>query len=601
VINKPFFEAVPASRNQGFESLLQKVYHQGDRIVIDEMPLTLEKRDDSDTMYIKFVYEALRDEDGKISGVMVLADEITEQVRARKELEEIEIRQKIAIEAAAIGTFDWDIVNSVFHYSDRLAQIFGYTETRSLKQNDFGNRIHPDDQPMRMKAHEDAFANGTLFYEARVLWPDQSLHWVRLNGKVTYDTTGRPSRMYGTTLDITEQRQQSERLEKLVEQRTRKLQERNRELQQSEERYHKMVEEVQDYAIILLDREGNVVNWNRGAEKIKGYQESEIIGKNFRLFYLPEDRENNLPERLINDAETKGRATHEGWRMRKNGSKFWGSITITALYNDKREIIGFSKVTRDLTERKITEDSLKAYAVGLEFQNRELEQFAYVASHDLQEPLRKIQTFCEVIQRSNYDLETTAKFFPKILNSAQRMSELIRSVLNYSRLSKEGQTFTPIDLNGVMTTIQNDFELLIEEKNAKIEVEKLPSIEGIPLQVNQLFTNLIGNALKFNKGEPIVQIKSREISPNEILNAPGSLPDKKYVEISVADNGIGFEQRHEQVIFAMFQRLNSKQEYSGTGIGLALCKKIMDNHNGHITAQSEPGKGSVFFIYFPID
>jgi PAS domain S-box-containing protein len=166
----------------------------------------------------------------------------------------------------------------------------------------------------------------------------------------------------------------------------------------SEERYHRMIAEVQDYAIILLNSEGVIENWNIGAEKIKGYTAQEIVGRKFEIFYPAEDRADGLPGKLLSTARETGRAVHEGWRVRKDGSKFWGNIIITALHGKDGEIIGFSKVTRDLTERKIAEDKLAAYAAELEIQNAELEQFAYVASHDLQEPLRKIQTFSELIK-----------------------------------------------------------------------------------------------------------------------------------------------------------------------------------------------------------
>ncbi|MBK8364296.1 MAG: PAS domain S-box protein [Bacteroidetes bacterium] len=207
-------------------------------------------------------------------------------------------------------------------------------------------------------------------------------------------------------------------------------------LRDSEERYHQMIAEVQDYAIILLDINGIIQNWNAGAERIKGYRSDEVIGKKFELFYTPEDLNSKMPDRLLNYAKEHGKAVQEGWRVRKDGTRFWGTIVITALHNKENEVIGFSKVTRDLTQQKIAEEKLAAYLTELEIQNRDLEQFAYVASHDLQEPLRKIQTFAELIQENYDDREFVNKYFEKLEFSAQRMSDLIKSLLNYSRLSK---------------------------------------------------------------------------------------------------------------------------------------------------------------------
>src|SRR6478735_6209891 len=181
-------------------------------------------------------------------------------------------------------------------------------------------------------------------------------------------------------------------------------------------RYQRMISEVEDYAILLMNEDGIIQNWNKGAEKIKGYKASEIIGKNFRLFYRKEDQDKKLPETLIQRATEKGKASHEGWRLRKDGTMFWGSIVITALHDENNKLIGFTKVTRDLTEKKIADDTLKEYASRIEKHNEELirinkdlDAFTYMASHDLQEPLRKIKTFCNfIIDKSKDDLSPEA-------------------------------------------------------------------------------------------------------------------------------------------------------------------------------------------------
>jgi PAS domain S-box-containing protein len=370
-------------------------------------------------------------------------------------------------------------------------------------------------------------------------------------------------------------------------------------LRLSEERYHQMVAEVQDYAIILLSSEGIIENWNIGAEKIKGYAAKEVIGKRFELFYTEEDRKRGLPDKLLNEAKTTGKANHEGWRVRKNGTKFWGTIVITALHNKEGDVIGFSKVTRDLTDKKIAEEKLAAYTAELEIQNRELEQFAYVASHDLQEPLRKIQTFTELIQENFDDKEFVATYLEKLDSSAARMSELVKSLLNYSRLAKEGSHLKKdvINLNEIVEEVKEDFELLIRERRAIIECGLLPEFNGNRIQIGQLFSNLTNNALKFNVKDPVLKIEWSFVSKSEILNAPKSAMDGQYLKLTFADNGIGFDEKYSTQIFGLFQRLHGKQSYAGTGIGLALCKRIVENHNGFITAQSEPGKGATFTIY----
>jgi PAS domain S-box-containing protein len=373
-------------------------------------------------------------------------------------------------------------------------------------------------------------------------------------------------------------------------------------LRMSEERYHQMVAEVEDYAIILLNADGIIQNWNIGAQKIKGYTSEEAVGKKFEMFYTPEDRRDNLPYKLLKQARETGKATQQGWRVRKDGTRFWGTIVITALHNKNGDVIGFSKVTRDFTQQKEAEEKLAAYTAELEIQNSELEQFAYVASHDLQEPLRKIQTFAEVIQENMNDREFVGRYFKKLEDSARRMSDLIKSLLNYSRLSKENNNsnFVKVDLNLLLNEIKIDFELLIEEKNATIVSENLPVITGNYIQLGQLFSNLISNALKFTQQRPLIEISSEIVQASNITDAPKPLKEKQYVKIAFKDNGIGFEQEYSKLIFSLFQRLHGKQSsYAGTGIGLALCKKIAENHNGFIVANSSPGKGAVFMVYLP--
>ncbi|MEO6904664.1 MAG: PAS domain S-box protein [Bacteroidia bacterium] len=427
----------------------------------------------------------------------------------------------------------------------------------------------------------EAFKNGRSSQEGWRKRKDNSKFWGSITITALHDHDNNVIGFSKVTRDLTEK--------KIAED----------HLRLSEERYHQMISEVQDYAIILLNENGNIENWNAGAEKIKGYKSEEVIGKHFTIFYTSSDLENKLPEKLLQLAVKEGRAMHEGWRVRKDGSKFWGTIVITALHDKDQAIIGFSKVTRDLTEQKLAEDKLHSYMRELELQNSELEQFAYVASHDLQEPLRKIQTFSELIQQNYHDEEFVKRYFEKLSSSAKRMAQLVKSLLNYSRLSKDKSELTIINLNSLLDEVKQDFELLIEEKNAVITAESLPSISGNYTQLGQLFSNLISNSLKFSQRDPEISIRSKIISKENIPNPPFPLSHTHYLNIIFSDNGIGFEQQYDKIIFSLFQRLHGKQDYAGTGIGLSLCKKIAENHMGFMTATSELGKGAEFNLYLP--
>ncbi|KAA2242696.1 PAS domain S-box protein [Chitinophaga agrisoli] len=451
-----------------------------------------------------------------------------------------------------------------------------------------------DGRPDRLR--QQAIDNGSAVDEGWRVRKDGSRFWGSITITALHADDGSIIGFSKVTRDLTEKKNLIDDLQ----QTSSELQQRNDELQKSEERYHQMIAEVQDYAIILLDENGNILNWNAGAEKIKGYKATEIIGTNFRIFYTDKDKAEGLPQKLINQAITTGKATHEGWRVRKDGSKFWGSITITALHDLNGNILGFSKVTRDLTERKLADDKMREYIIMLERQNLELEQFAYIASHDLQEPLRKIQTFADIIQHNLHDKKMMERYFEKIKISTARMRALINSLLDYSRLGKEKGNKIYTDLNMVLETVLFDFELLIQEKHATIINDPLPSIEVYPDQITQLFANLIGNALKFSDKKPLIQIKSQLVAKQQLQSPPEHLTKNEYIELSFQDNGIGFDSEHEELIFSIFQRLHGRSQYEGTGIGLSICRKIVESHSGFIRAKGTPGKGACFYVYLPV-
>jgi len=378
----------------------------------------------------------------------------------------------------------------------------------------------------------------------------------------------------------------------------------NEEFRFNELRYQRMISEVEDYAILLMNKDGVIQNWNKGAEKIKGYTASEIVGKNFRLFYRKEDQEKKLPELLVQEATEKGKASHEGLRLRKDGTTFWGSIVITALHDENNNLIGFTKVTRDLTEKKLADDRLKEYANRIEKHNEELirmnkdlDAFTYMASHDLQEPLRKIKTFCNfIMDKSKADLSQDAlNYFNRIVASATRMQTLIDSLLDYSRAATNEIVLTTTDLNAIIEDVKKELADVIKKKNIIITSGELPMLKIQPLQFYQLFFNLIENAIKYSREDITAQIK---ITASKFLETT-EYGAHEFYRIEVADNGIGFEQKYAGNIFKLFQRLHGRNEYSGTGIGLAICKKIAENHNGSISATGEPGKGATFTITLP--
>jgi PAS domain S-box-containing protein len=459
LLHKELFLGLPEIKEQGYEELLARVYNTGETFSAYGSPVTLPRHGSVETCYINFVYEAFREGDGRISGIMVVASDVTEQVLASKKIEEAEERARLAVLSAELGTFEVNLITNEIVASPRMAEIFD-VESESDRGR-YISAIHPDDQHVRDEAYRKASKTGIVDYDGRTICKDGSVHWIRVRGKMYNNKENKPMRLLGVIQDITEQKEFSEALRKQVIERTAEL----------------------------------------------------------------------------------------------------------------------------------------------EAKNKELEQFTYAASHDMQEPLRKVQTFSNMLMSSLISKvnDQEKMYLQKIGTSVGRMKSIIDDLLKYSHTRKEDQNFVSTDLNLILKNVQEDLELVISRKNALILRETLPSVTGVPSQIGQLFQNLINNALKFSKPDvpPVVQIYAKALTPFEIKERKGLNPEQNYVAIIVKDNGIGFAPEYSEQIFALFRRLHGKSEYEGTGIGLSLCKKIVENHNGDIFATSQLGEGAAFHVILP--
>jgi PAS domain S-box-containing protein len=357
---------------------------------------------------------------------------------------------------------------------------------------------------------------------------------------------------------------------------------------QSEEWFPLFLSIIVDYAIIILDPDGRVSNWNAGAERMMGYSEDEIFGRPFHVFFIPDADSIANFNREMEVAATTGRSENEGWRLRRDGSRFWANTVLTALRDKDGRLRGFGKVMRDLTERKNAEEALARKMEELGRSNQELEQFAYVASHDLQEPLRMVASYVQLLAkryRGTMGAEAD-EFIAYAVDGATRMQQLINDLLSFSRVGTRGGQLVPVSAESVLGKVLSGLQILVRETGAVVTHDPLPTVIGDGSQLGQLFQNLIGNAIKFHGPDaPQVHISAKR--------------DGFRWRFSVRDNGIGIDREYFDRIFVIFQRLHGRGEYPGTGIGLAVCKKIVERHGGRMWVESEVGKGTTFYFTLP--
>lgn len=386
-----------------------------------------------------------------------------------------------------------------------------------------------------------------------------------------------------------------EELEAMVEERTEALSEEiklrkvsEEFLRESRQRYYLLIDEIKDYAIVMLDTEGNVLVWNKGAERIKGYKEEEILGKSFRLFYTDDDIKDNKPQKLLNKATKEGRSEDEGWRIRQDGSKFWADVVLTSIY-DGDKLVGFAKITRDITERKKLQDEVALRTSQMEKANKELEAFSYSVSHDLRTPLRAVSGY-SIMLKEDYDDKLDPegrRIIGNIITNARMMGQLIDDLLAFSRLGKKELISSSIDMQSLATSVANELLQNENEKDYDIRISALPAAEGDRGMIKQALVNLVNNAIKYSskKEHPVIEI--------------GATEEEKRTIYYVKDNGVGFDMAYAGKLFGVFQRLHSQEEFEGTGVGLALVKRIIDKHKGEVWAEAEENSGATFYFSLP--
>lgn len=729
IVGKPLLEALPEIRGQGFDDLLRGVLSTGKAYIANEVPVNLNRGGDIETIYVDLAYQPRTDASGAVTGILVVATDITSQVEARRQVEEREAYFRRMTDT--VPAIIWETrPDGYCTYLNR--NWYSYTGQTEHEAEGFGwlDATHPDDKERTGKMFVEANAAQKPFHALyRLRSASGEYRWAVDSGQPRFAADGTYEGIIGTVVDVHEQQLAEEKI-RASEVRFRSLIEASpvaiglfvgRDLvienpnqtfidivgkgwdivgKPLREAMPELVSEGQPFLTILDDVFTTGMPFETPGSLVKILRDGVMTENYYNITYTPlldeagelyaildvavDVTEQITAQQKVEEAEAALRsaielaelatwevdaATGRGecsdrlrdWIGVEDGEEVLGAFMQAVHPDDQARVasalqraigpdsngsydeeyrlvnrlngrqrivhaqgksavaaanngVRISGTAQDVTreralqaelERQVQERTaeLADAARALTRSNEELSQYAYVASHDLQEPLRKIQMFSGILDKQESISEATKTLVGRISGAAERMSTLIQSLLEFSRLQKgDGALMRPVDLSAVVRDVVQDFELMIAERAATVEMGELPVVEGVGLQMNQLFYNLVGNALKFARPDaaPEIRIAARTVPAAEADDRLDGPPTAgQYHHIIVSDNGIGFEVRYAEHIFEVFKRLHGRDAYPGSGIGLALCRRIVANHGGALWAESEVGKGSTFNILLP--
>ena len=556
---------IPPDRREEFAANMQRI-KDGQHVPKFE---TTQIRKDGKIVDVVASISPVGNRAGRIVGASTSARDVSERKRPENELRLSRERLALALKAGRSGTFDWDIRNNVNTWSSGTEELYGLAPgTFGGTYEDWESLVVRKDLERTRTAIQESLRTGEFASEWRIRRRDNGeIRWVNARAKVFFDDAGRPTRMVGIKVDITERKRDEEKLRKAS-------------------LYARSLIEASLDPLVTISRDGKITDVNAATGKVTGVSRDQLIGSDFSDYFTEPEKAQQVYRRVF----AEGVVHDYPLAIRSTGGVVTDVLYNASVFrNEAGEVEGVLAAARDVTERKQAEKELARRAEELARSNADLQQFAYVASHDLQEPLRMVASYTQLLgKRYRGKLDADADdFIAFAVDGAHRMQVLINDLLDYSRVGTRGKEFASTSSESVLEAVLANLKAAAEEAHAVISHGPLPTIPVDATQLSQVFQNLIGNALKFHGPEPPCIHVSVQQEAGEW-------------RFSVRDNGIGIEPHDTARIFVIFQRLHAGQEYPGTGIGLAITKKIVERHGGRIWVVSEPGKGSTFTFTIPM-
>lgn len=531
--------------------------------------------------YFENFLTPLRNEEGEVYGVIVVAHDNTDLINFSNLTSQHNKALEEAQRLAKVGSWEWNTATDMMILSSYMQQLYDLDNVPEIPFTKFTENIHPADRAFVADSLKRAVKTKTGFdIQYRLVTGERTMRYLQTKGECEPDAEGKVARVLGSTQDIT-QRVENEEL-----------------LRQSQEKFNKLFQ-LSPFSISLSDMNGRFIDINENFIRTFGFSREELIGKTSAEINLLDAEMRN---RIMDELRITGTIKNIEIEVKKKNGQL-----LPVLVSIERITIGdqryYLNAINDIAERKKAEEKIEQANQRLQRMNKELESFAYVSSHDLQEPLRKIQTFSgRLMEKEIANLsESGLDQFRRIQKAAHRMQTLIEDLLSYSRASTELKQYEITDLHKLAQETAEEFKDEIRQNGGTIYIGSMCEVPVISFQFRQLLQNLISNSVKFADPDRPLRIEiNGKIEKADHLY-PEFTPGEEICHVQLKDNGIGFEKEFNEKVFEVFQRLHGRDKYKGTGIGLAIVKKIVENHNGLIKARGELGKGSCFDIYFPAD